>query len=207
MTWTTLKKFTYTTEVDTDTLPTGRTYHTPDGSYPSITTILGKTSDQTWLLKWKERVGEEEAARVSKEATDRGTLVHEYAENYFNGEDIWDRLREEKLDVRQMSRDLIRATEQGVEEIWGQEQVLWSNKYIDFKTSKKKKNNKQITDYYIQGCAYAVAHNEMYGTGIKDIAIVMTIDGKDPIIFEQSAVPFLPLLKNRRLSFDKLSEI
>ena len=47
----------------------------------------------------------------------------------------------------------------------------------------------------------------MYGTGIKDIAIVMTIDGKDPIIFEQSAVPFLPLLKNRRLSFDKLSEI
>ena len=115
--WTTIKKFTYTTEVDTDTLPTGRTYHTPDGSYPSITTILGKTSDQTWLLKWKERVGEEEAARVSKEATDRGTLVHEYAENYFNGEDIWDRLREEKLDVRQMSRDLIRATEQGVEEV------------------------------------------------------------------------------------------
>ena len=61
--WTTIKKFTYTTEVDTDTLPTGRTYHTPDGSYPSITTILGKTSDQTWLLKWKERVGEEENHR------------------------------------------------------------------------------------------------------------------------------------------------
>ena len=28
-----------------------------------------------------------------------------------------------------MSRDLIRATERGIEEIWGQEQVLWSNKY------------------------------------------------------------------------------
>ena len=43
--WTILKgKYNYTTEVDTDTLPTGRTYHTPDGSYPSITTILGKTS-------------------------------------------------------------------------------------------------------------------------------------------------------------------
>jgi len=49
------------TEVDTDTLPSGRTYHTPDGSYPSITTILGKTSDHTWLQKWIERVGEEEA--------------------------------------------------------------------------------------------------------------------------------------------------
>ena len=179
--WTILKeKFNYTTEVDTDTLSTGRTYHTPDGSYPSITTVLGKTSDNTWLQRWIEKVGEEEARRVSKEATDRGTLVHEYAERHFNGEDVWDEIMNERLDVRQMSRDLIRATERGIEEIWGQEQVLWSNKYqyagrcdmvgiwkgkptiIDFKTSKKKKSTKQITDYYIQGCAYAVAHNEMY---------------------------------------------
>ena len=220
--WTTLKKYKYTTDCATDTLPTGRTYHTPDGSYPSITTILGKTSDQTWLLKWKERVGEAEAARVSKVATDRGTLIHEYAERHFNGEDIWDDLYKEAIDVIQMSRDLIRTTEKGVEEIWGQEQVLWSNKYKyagrtdmvgirrgkptinDFKTSKKKKSNKQITDYYIQGCAYAIAHNEMYGTGIQDVAIVMTIDNDKPIIFEQSAIPFLPLLKNRRMSFDKL---
>ena len=100
------------------------TYHTPDGSYPSITTILGKTSDNTWLQKWIERVGEEEARRVSKEATDRGTLVHEYAEKHFNGEDVWQELSQERLDVRQMSRDLIRATERGIEEIWGQEQVL-----------------------------------------------------------------------------------
>ena len=158
------EKFNYLTEVDTDTLSTGRTYHTPDGSYPSITTILGKTADNTWLQKWKERVGEEEAARVSKEATDRGTLVHEFAERHFNGEDVWNELKEQRLDVRQMSRDLIRATERGVEEVWGQEQVLWSNKYkyagrcdmvgiwkgtpsiIDFKTSKKTKYIKQIKE-------------------------------------------------------------
>ena len=122
-------KFDYITEVETETLKTGRTYYTPDGAYPSITTILGKTADNTWLQKWIERVGEEEAARVSKEATDRGTLVHEYAERHFNGEDVWEDLKQERLDVRQMSRDLIRATERGVEEVWGQEQVLWSNKY------------------------------------------------------------------------------
>jgi genome maintenance exonuclease 1 len=83
---------------------------------------------------------------------------------------------------------------------------IWKGKptIIDFKTSKKKKYSKQITDYYIQGCAYAVAHNEMYGTGIRDITIIMTIDGVDPIIFEQDAVPFLPLLKNRRNQFDLL---
>ena len=77
-------KFDYVTEVETDTLPSGRTYHTPDGSYPSITTILGKTANNVWLQAWKDKVGEEEAARISKEATDRGTLIHEYAEKHFN---------------------------------------------------------------------------------------------------------------------------
>ena len=214
-------KYDYITDVKTETKPTGRTYYTPDGAYPSITTILGKTADNTWLQKWIERVGEEEAARVSKEATDRGTLVHEFAERHFNGEDISD-LALQTLDVRQMSHDLIKMTESVVEEVWGQEQVLWSNKYkyagrtdmvgiwkgkptiIDFKTSKKKKYVKQITDYFIQCCAYAVAHNELYGTGIRNMAVLITVDGGEPQIFEHDAVPYLPLLKNRRMMFDKL---
>ena len=214
-------KYNYLTDVKTETLTTGRTYYTPDGAYPSITTILGKTADNTWLQKWIERVGEEEAARVSKEATDRGTLVHEYAERHFNGEDISD-LALQTLDVRQISHDLIKMAESGIEEVWGQEQVLWSNKYryagrtdmvgiwkgkptiIDFKTSKKKKYVKQITDYFIQCCAYAVAHNELYGTGIRNMAVLITVDGGEPQIFEHDAVPYLPLLKNRRMMFDKL---
>ena len=151
-------KYDYITDVKTETLKTGRTYYTPDGAYPSITTILGKTADNTWLQRWIDRVGEEEAARVSKEATDRGTLVHDFAERYFNDEDITD-LEHQTPDVRQMSQDLIVSVESGIEDIWGQEQVLWSNKYrfagrtdmvgiwkgkptiIDFKTSKKNNFN------------------------------------------------------------------
>ena len=215
-------KYDYLTDVKTETLKSGRTYFTPDGAYPSITTILGKTADNTWLQRWIERVGEEEAARVSKEATDRGTLVHEFAERHFNGEHITDELLAQTLDVRQMSHDLIKMAESGIEEVWGQEQVLWSNKYryagrtdmvgiwkgkptiIDFKTSKKKKYVKQITDYFIQCCAYAVAHNELYGTGIRNMAVLITVDGGEPQIFERDAVPYLPLLKNRRMMFDKL---
>jgi ATP-dependent exoDNAse (exonuclease V) beta subunit len=215
-------KFDYLTEVPTDTLPSGRTYHTPDGSYPSITTILGKTANNVWLQKWKEKVGEEEAARVSKEATDRGTAVHEFAEQHFNGEAIHSALSQAPRDVIQMTKDLIRIGESGVDEVWGQEQVLWSKKYryagrtdmvgiwkgkptiIDFKTSKKKKYVKQITDYFIQCCAYAVAHNELYGTGIRNMAVLITVAGGEPQIFERDAVPYLPLLKNRRLEFDKL---
>ena len=215
-------KFDYVTDMSVDTLTTGRTYHTPDGSYPSLTTILGKTANNPWLEQWKLRVGEEEAARVSKEATDRGTLIHTFAERHFNGDSIWEELRAQPLDVRQMSRDLITLVSTGVEEVWGQEQVLWSNKYryagrtdmvgiwkgkpaiIDFKTSKKPKQSTQIRDYFIQCCGYAVAHNEMYGTGIKDIVVAITVDGKDPQLFEKTAPPFLYELQNRRADYEKL---
>ena len=40
----------------------GRVYTTPDGNkYPSVTTVLGAGSDQSWLQEWKDRVGEKEA--------------------------------------------------------------------------------------------------------------------------------------------------
>lgn len=217
-------KFNYITELRVETLPTGRTYFTPDGAYPSLTTILGKTANNSWLAAWKERVGEIEAARVSKAATDRGTLVHSYAERYFNGEAIYDELQKEASDVKQMSSDLIRIVEPGIDEIYGQEQVLWSNKYryagrtdmvgvwkgnpaiIDFKTSKKQKQESQIRDYFIQACGYAVAHNEMYKTAIKHIVIAITVDGGKPQLFEKTAPPFLYDLKKRRLDYDKIIE-
>ena len=126
--WKYNKKYDYTFNMKVETLPSGRTYFTPDGDYPSITTILGKTATQSWLQKWKEKVGEEEAARISKEATDRGTLIHKYAERYFNKEEIFSDLIHESSDVIQMSKDLIKITESGVDEIWGQEQILWSKK-------------------------------------------------------------------------------
>jgi hypothetical protein len=215
------KKYNYITEMQVDTLPSGRTYHTPSGSYPSLTTILGKTSpNQIWLQRWKDSIGELEAARISKEATDRGTWVHEIAEKHFNNESVsYDNVPN---DVRQMSTALIKIVETGIEEIYGQEQILWSSKYayagrtdmvgiwkgipsiIDFKTSKKPKASSQIKDYFIQCCGYAVAHNEMYGTGIKNIVVAITIDGKAPQLFEKSAVPFLPELKYRRQQYDKM---
>lgn len=215
-------KFPYVTDMQVDTLTTGRTYHTPDGSYPSLTTILGKTANNPWLEQWKQRVGEEEAARVSKEATDRGTLIHSFAERHFNGDNIWEELRTQPMDIRQMSRDLIKLVSTGLEEVWGQEQVLWSNKYsyagrtdmvgiwkgrpsiIDFKTSKKLKQSTQIRDYFIQCCGYAVAHNEMYGTAIKDIVVAITIDGKEPQLFEKTAPPFLYELQNRRADYQRM---
>ena len=49
-----------------------------------------------------------------------------------------------------------------------------------------------------------MTHNEIFGTGIKNIVILITVDGKDPQCFETSAVPFLPELKLRKKQFDLL---
>ena len=44
----------------------------------------------------------------------------------------------------------------------------------------------------------------MYGTGIRNMAVIITVDSGEPQIFEKDAVAYLPLLKNRRKMFDKL---
>ena len=108
-------------EIHAETLPTGRTYVTPDGNFPSITTILGKTSNNAWLQAWKDRVGVEEAARVSKVATDRGTLVHEYLERFWNKEDIMPDLTRENLDVVKMVNSLVKVTQKKITLVRAQE--------------------------------------------------------------------------------------
>jgi genome maintenance exonuclease 1 len=44
---------------------------------------------------------------------------------------------------------------------------------IDFKTAKKIKKREWIENYFLQGCAYALAHNEMFDSDIKQVAILM----------------------------------
>ena len=218
--------YNITNSVTTETLITGRTYFTPDGAYPSITTLLGKTSSsQIWLQKWKDKVGEEEAARVSKEATDRGTAVHEYLERYWNGEDIFIQLSNEPNNIRCPARSLIKGTSKNVTEVWAQEIPVWSPtlkfagrvdmiglwnntpSIIDFKTSKKIKKGKDIKDYFLQASGYAYAHNELFGTNIQKIVIIVAVDGEEePLIFEQKASVFIPELKSRIISYYKLND-
>ena len=121
-----------------------------------------------------------------------------------------------------MTKDLITTVSSGVTEIWGQEQILWSKKYklagrtdmvglwkdipsiIDFKTSKKKKSISQIRDYFLQCCFYAVSHNEMYGTGIRQGVIAITVDDDEPQLFKKDLAPFLYEFKNRRAEYEMI---
>ena len=44
---------------------------------------------------------------------------------------------------------------------------------MDFKNSKKIKKREWIEDYFMQGAAYALAHNELYETKIRQVVIFM----------------------------------
>jgi len=210
-------------DVTAETTEKGRLYKTPDGSYPSVTTILGKTANNICLQRWKDKVGEEEAARISKMATDRGEIVHKYLERYWDGSNSWSEdLLQEDSTTQKMITNLIQATQKGVTKVWAQEIPVWSkllryagrvdmfgewNKIpsvIDFKTSKKKKQVKDIKDYFIQCTAYAYAHNEIFKTDLKKIVVLITVENSEVQVFESQIMPFVPELKYRINQYEKL---
>ena len=183
-------KYPVLERVDTDI---GRHYLDSNNKpVPSVTTVLSATSkSKDGLIQWRNRVGEEEAERIIKQSTDIGTAVHEAIENYLNGKS-WDNFKEthDQQLAQKISTKFINDGLKGITEIWGLEVgLLLDNLYagtadcvglyenvptlIDFKTAKKIKKREWIEDYFLQGCAYANAHNVMFGTKIEQIVILM----------------------------------
>ena len=159
---------------------------------PSVTTVLSGTSkSKDGLIQWRNRIGEEEAEKIIKQSTDIGTAVHEAIENYLNGKS-WDNFEDthDQLLAQKISAKFIKDGLKGITDIWGLEVgLLLDSLYagtadcvgkfegiptlIDFKTAKKIKKREWIEDYFLQGCAYANAHNVMFGTKIEQIVILM----------------------------------
>ena len=159
---------------------------------PSVTTVLSGTSNsKAGIDQWRRRVGNEEADRIIKQSTDIGTAVHEAIEKYLNKED-WDNFENtsDQILAKNISNKFIKDALKGITEIWGLEVgLILDNLYagtadcvglyrdiptlIDFKTAKKIKKRDWIEDYFLQGCAYANAHNVMFGTDIQQIVILM----------------------------------
>ena len=170
----------------------GRKYVGDDNvPVPSVTTVLDKTSDKTALIAWRKRVGDAEANRVSKESAGLGTKVHNALEKYILSEDYEIKGNNfVSILARDMTNLMISEGFGNVDEVWGTEVGLIApglyagttdcvgihdgeEAIIDFKTSKKIKKEEWIQDYYLQCCAYALAHNEMYGTNIRKCVILM----------------------------------
>ena len=167
-----------------------RLYKTPDGDFPSVTTILDKTKDKTFLFEWRKRVGDEEANRISKEAAGLGTVFHKHLENYIDNEERPNGSNFVYKLAKDMSDIIIEKGLSNVDEVWGSEIGLYypglyagttdlvgthkgDPAIIDYKSTKNPKKEEWVEDYYLQCCAYAMAHNELFETTINKAVLLM----------------------------------
>lgn len=178
-----------------------RLYQTPEGNfYPSITTVLGGTMPEEKkqaLKKWQTSLGMDAAQKKTQEAADHGTAVHLLVERHLKKEPL--QQPGEKIKHEDMNAfNALKLKLNKINEIWGQEVALYSNllgiagrtdligvykgvpSIIDFKTSGRIKSEKDIEDYKLQLTAYAVMHNEIFGTDINTGVILMTSSGGFP---------------------------
>lgn len=188
------------TPCERETIDGKRHYCLPDGSkVPSVTTILDKTKPEEArqaLANWKKSVGEERAKQITTEAANRGTRMHAYLENYVKSGDLSELPSNPFAQPSWfMAAQVILDGLHKVDEFWGVEVPLYySGLYagttdcigvhqgepsiMDFKQSNKPKKKEYISDYFLQLCAYAQAHNNMHGTNIQKGVILMAVQPK-----------------------------
>ena len=180
------------------TKKSGRKYPTPKGDYPSITTILGQLSKAA-IMAWRDRIGHEEANKISRQAAGRGTAVHTICEKYVNNDpdyakDVMPNILFDFNRIKNILDDRIGL-------VYGQELPLYSDhlkvagrvdcvaefdgklSIIDYKTSRKTKKKEWIDGYFMQECFYAIAWEERTGMPITQLVTIISVDDAPAQIF------------------------
>ena len=185
----------------TESTEEGRKYVTPDGKkYPSITTVRGHFTKHE-IMEWRKRVGEEEANRVSLHATTGGTALHKVCERYLDNEEGY--LDGAMPHVRGMFNSIKPILDERIGVVYMQEVPLYSKhlrlagrvdviaefdgvpSIIDFKTSKRTKEEEDIKDYFEQEAAYAVMYEERTKKPIVNLVTIMAVLDGNPLVFKE----------------------
>ncbi|MCI4432766.1 MAG: PD-(D/E)XK nuclease family protein [Nitrosopumilus sp.] len=166
-----------------------RYYLTPQGKlYPSITTVLSKTSDMLGLDEWRERVGNDIAEQIMKEAQIHGTMTHKLCEDYLNNKES----EGDFLEIPKNHFEKLKPYLHKMNNIRGIELPLYSDEFeiagtcdcvaeyngdlsiIDFKTSRSRlvEHYDKVQKYFIQATAYSLMWKERTGTEIDQIVII-----------------------------------
>jgi len=199
-------------DLESETTESGRTYKTPEGkSYPSITTVLSDYNKKA-IYEWRQRVGNEEANRVSRAASGRGTRLHNAVEKLLLNE-MSDMKRKSIMpDALPLYYQLEPILRERVDNIYGIEQPLYSDRLrvagrcdciaewegvlsiVDWKTAKRHKDKEDIGNYFMQATAYAEMFGEITGREINQIVIAFANDTPEPqIIIEEKTKYLSPL--------------
>jgi CRISPR/Cas system-associated exonuclease Cas4 (RecB family) len=163
----------------------------------SITSVISHYNKDKFA-KWRKRVGEEEANRVTKRATSRGTDTHTLIENYLLNEEL-----PEVQPISEMLFKLAKPTLNRINNIHCLESSLYSEvlgvagsvdtigefdgelSVIDYKTSKSPKPREWVESYFVQTMFYGMALYEMTGIQIKKLVIIMTCEDGECVVYEE----------------------
>jgi genome maintenance exonuclease 1 len=202
-----------------------RYYNTPSGNKKlvSITSVISHYKKE-FFQKWRKRVGEEEADKITRKATSRGTDFHTLTENYFYN-------TRELPKVQPLSEMLFyvaKPTLDRIDNIRALEGALYSEflgiagtvdciaefdgelAIIDFKTSAKPKPREWIEGYFVQCCAYACMLHELTGISVKKFVIIMACEDGECVVYEEyDKAKYLKILVKYIEKFltDKLEQI
>src|SRR5210317_1167235 len=186
-------------EMVAETTESGRVYKTPEGiGLPSITTVLSILSRDS-IAKWRARVGEAEANKISTRASGRGTRVHEIIEKYINNDENYkDGYTPDIISSFIAVKSIL---DDRIGRVFAQEAPLYSNhlgvagrvdcvaefdgklSIIDFKTSLKPKRLEWIKNYFMQESAYAIMWEERTGMPITQLVTIISVDNAEPQVF------------------------
>jgi genome maintenance exonuclease 1 len=188
-------------KLERETIDGVRYYSVPDEDQllklVSITSVTSHFNKEIFV-KWRKRVGVEEADKITKAATSRGTDMHTLVENYLYNRDL--------PTVQPLSDFLFKVAKSElnkINNIYCLEGALYSKKLgvagttdciaefdgelavIDFKTSKKPKPREWIENYFVQAMFYGMALYEMTGIRIKKLVIIMACEDGECVVYEE----------------------
>lgn len=188
-------------QLERETIDGVRYYSVPDEDQllklVSITSITSHFNKEIFV-KWRKKVGIEEADKITKAATSRGTDMHTLVENYLYNRDL--------PPVQPISDFLFKIAKtelNKINNIYCLEGALYSKQLgvagttdciaefdeelavIDFKTSKKPKPREWIENYFVQAMFYGMALYEMTGIRIKKLVIIMACENGECVVYEE----------------------
>ncbi len=187
-----------------------RLYNLPNGDWvPSITSVTSFYNREVFR-KWRQRVGDTEANRITKESTTRGTDYHEAAQAYLENKELdWNNY----LPLTQFMFKSSQPYLDKIGKIHAIERTLYSEylglagrvdciaeydgelAIIDFKTSKKIKPEKWVEQYFVQETAYACMYYELTGIPVeKLITIMVTPEGDVHVYDKRNKSDYIKLL-------------
>jgi ATP-dependent exoDNAse (exonuclease V) beta subunit len=206
------------TDLVTESIDGKRHYITPNGDkYPSITNIISEVMTKKGIEKWRKKVGEETANRISKRASSRGTRIHEMIEHFINNEKVFDKNPVYMENFLVAKNTLCNK----INNVYAQEVPLYSDQLriagrvdciadfdgipsiIDFKTASKPKKESYIESYFVQGAFYGFAWKELTNRLASQIVIIIINDeDPQPQIFIKRTADYVSKLVEVRRQYD-----